>query len=638
MKAKKILALSLTAAMTFGMTACGNNAPTSTGDDTGAANSEVSTEQSEAPATEEATEAGGAEESTGTGEVSIDFEDGVFGFAGVDKTVNSAGDDSVLSVEDFAGSKALKATCQGKAMYVGIQVDALLGDSASQVKTVDLSIGIENPDGTFAAASGNVYAFLGEDNAKNSSAWSVYLETANPKTVTYTVPDGQSFVAGNYMVVSLETDTGKDGGATPANLYIDNIAFKDASGNVLAADTTAEFAAADTGVDRSNLCSLKDAVEFADFSTSGDGWSQNGFTMPQEIIDALVPGSVVEITYSSASGDIWLVMNEAAVGWSRVGQGNADGSGSDAAFINNSKNIAQITYEQIAAVCGDDVSTWGTTMQCEASDAWEVYSVKVGKKAPNYSITDAVEFEGFATKGDGWSQNGFTMPQEILDALVPGSIVEITYSSENNDMWIVMNEAAVGWSRVGQGNADGSGSDSAVFDGSKCYITYEQIAAVCGDDVSTWGTTMQCEASGAWEVYGVKVGKAAEFKMLKNLVPFEGFTTKGDGWSQNGFTMPQEILDALVPGSVVEITYSSENGDMWLVMNEAAVGWSRVGQGNADGSGSDSGVFNGKTCQITYEQIAAICGDDVSTWGTTMQCEASGAYEVYSVSVGTAAE
>ena len=119
-----------------------------------------------------------------------------------------------------------------------------------------------------------------------------------------------------------------------------------------------------------------------------------------------------------------------------------------------------------------------------------------------------MNFEGFAVSGGGWSQDGFDMPQEILDALVPGSVVEISYSSENGDMWIVMPDSENGWMRVGQGNADGSNSDSAIFDGSKCYITYEQIAAVCGDDVSKWGARMQCEASGAWEVYSVKVGSA----------------------------------------------------------------------------------------------------------------------------------
>ncbi|MBD5452750.1 MAG: hypothetical protein HDR30_00280 [Lachnospiraceae bacterium] len=632
MKAKKVMALSLAAAMAFSLVGCGGNAET--GGETVVETPTQNTEP-EAPA-EPLQEAPAEAETAGTGEVSIDFEDGVFGFVGVDKSVNSAGDDSVLSVEDFNGSKALKVTPQGKAAYIGIQADALLGSNASSLKSVEMSVGIENPDGEFGACSGKIYAFTGEDNSRSENPWSVYLETANPKTATIEVPDG--FGEGNYIVVSMETDTAKDKGATPANFYIDNIVFKDASGNVLAADTSAEYVAASSGADRSNLCALTDAVEFEGFSVSGDGWSQNGVAMTEEVLAALVPGSVVEITYSSASGDIWIVMNEAEAGWMRVGQGNADGSGSDSAYINNTKTTAQITFEQIAALCGDDVSKWGSTMQCEASDSWEVFSVKVGQKAPNYALADAVEFEGFTASGDGWSQAGAAMTDEVLAALVPGSVVEITYSSENGDIWIVMNEAEAGWMRVGQGNADGSGSDSAVFDGSKCYITFEQIAALCGDDVSKWGSTMQCEASGAWEVYGVRVGTANEFKMVKNLVEFEGFTASGDGWSQAGAAMTDDVIAALVPGSVVVITYSSENGDLWVVMNEAEAGWMRVGQGNADGSGSDCAAFNGTTCQVTYEQIAALCGDDVSKWGSTMQCESSGAWEVYSVAVGTAAE
>ena len=630
MKAKKVLALSLAAAMTFGLAGCGGGTAEAPAE-TPAAEEAPAVEEEPAAAEEPAAEAG-------SGEASIDFEDGVFGFAGIDKSVNSAGDDSALSVEDYNGSKALKVTPQGKAVYIGLQADALLGSNAASLKTVEMTIGTENPDGEFAACSGKIYGFVGEDKVRSDSAWSVYLEDQNPKTATFEVPEGQTFGEGNYLVVSLETDTAKDKGATPANLYIDNIAFKDASGNLLTADTSVEYVSAATGEDRSNLCALKNAVEFEGFSTSGDGWAQAGVAMTPEILEALKPGSVVEISYASNSGDMWIVMNEAEAGWMRVGQGDADGSGSDSAYINNSKNIAQITFEQIAALCGDDVSKWGSTMQCEASDAWEVFSVKVGEKAPNYGVADAVEFEGFTAKADGWAQAGAAMTPEITAALVPSSVVEITYTSETGDMWIVMNEAEAGWMRVGQGNADGSGSDSAVFDGSKCYVTFEQIAALCGDDVSKWGSTMQCESSGAWEVYGVRVGKAKEFKMLKNLVPFEGFTANGDGWAQAGAALTPEITAALVPGSVVEITYTSETGDMWVVMNEAEAGWMRVGQGNADGSGSDSAAFNGTTCQVTYEQIAALCGDDVSKWGSTMQCESSGAWEVYSVAVGTAAE
>ncbi|MCD7814587.1 MAG: hypothetical protein LUH20_11190 [Lachnospiraceae bacterium] len=603
MKARKIIALSMTAAMVLGLFS-------------GA----VYAEESAA--------------------VSIDFEDGLYGFVGNDKTINSAAADATLSLVDYNGSTALEIASDASVKYVAIQVDALLGDAISELSTVEMTIGMTNPGGTFYSAAGCIYAFLGEDLSKDYSEWSIYLESGNPKTISYTVDpdDGLSFTAGSYIVLSVEDDTGKDyKGDDAATFYIDDITFYDADGNVLAADTTAEYVSA-AGEDRSNLFAVSDAVEFEGFATSGDGWSQDGFEMTEEILAALVPGSVVEITYSSENGDIWLVMPDAEAGWMRVGVGNYDGSGSDSAYYNGSANIAQITYEQIAAVCGDDVSTWGARMQCEASGAWEVYSIKVGTASNQIVATNAVDFAGFATSGDGWSQDGFDMTEEILAALVPGSVVEITYTSENGEIWIVMPDAEAGWMRVGVGNWDGSGSDSGVYDGSTCYITYEQIAAVCGDDVSTWGARMQCEASGAWEVYSVKVGTAAEMKAVKGLVNFEGFATSGDGWSQDGFDMTEEILAALVPGSVVTITYSSENGDIWIVMPDAAAGWMRVGVGNLDGSGSDSGVYDGTTCQITYEQIAAVCGDDVSTWGARMQCESSGAWEVYSVSVGTAAE
>ncbi len=612
MKGKKFLALLLAVTMTFSMVACG---------DANANNSETGSEGT------------GTENNAGliTGDVSIDFEDGLYGFVGVDKTVNPSGDDSVIELADYNGSKAIKVTPQGKNPYIKIQVDALLGDKIADLKTVEIVLGTENPDGKFYSASGNVYAFVGESNAKTSSAWSVYLENANPKVISYTLADGSAFVAGNYIVVSMETDTGKDKGATATNFYIDNIVLKDASGNVLTVDTSAQCEAEATGEDRSNLCGLSGAVEFAGFATSGDGWGQNGFEMPEEIVAALVPGSVIEISYSSENGDLWIVLPWATIdgvaAWTRIGDGN-----NDSAYINNSKNIAQVTYEQIAAVLGEDTSTWGAMLQCEASGAWEVYSVKVGQKAANITLGGAVEFAGFATSGDGWGQNGFEMPEEIVAALVPGSVIEVQYSSENGDLWIVLPWATIdgvaAWTRIGDGN-----NGQAVCDGSTCYVTYEQIAAVLGEDTATWGAMLQCEASGAWEVYSVKVGTLVELPMVNKLVSFEGFATSGDGWGQNGFEMPEEIVAALVPGAVIEIQYSSENGDLWIVLPDATIdgvgAWTRIGDGN-----NGKALCDGSTCYVTYEQIAAVLGEDTSTWGGRLQCEASGAWEVYSVSVG----
>ena len=374
LKAKKLLTLSLTAAIAMSMAACGGKDADSSAEPS---NANVQTAGTEAAAQESTPEAettpqeDAQDAAAAAGDVSIDFEDGVYGFAGVDKSVNPVGDDATLSVADFAGSKALKVESNGKAPYVGFQVDALLGDKAADVRTIEMSLGIENPDGEFNAVSGKIYAFLGAEKERKDAGWSVYLETANPKTAVYEVPDGMSFGEGNYIVLSLETDNGKDAGQTPAILYIDNIAFKDASGNVIAADTSAAFVSTASGDDRSNLAGITGAVDFEGFATKGDGWAQDGKDMTEDIIAALVPGSVVEVTYTSETGDMWLVIPDGEAGWMRVGDGT-----NGQAVTDGSK--AYIPFEMIAEYCGGDVSKWGARMQCEASGAWEVFSVKVG--------------------------------------------------------------------------------------------------------------------------------------------------------------------------------------------------------------------------------------------------------------------
>ena len=619
MRRNKLLACLMAGTMAVSLTACSGNASSDT--TTAPSTTEAVT------TTEAATEQTTTEPSV-TSNASIDFEDGQMGFVEVYSAPANAADVE-LNVVDFGGSKALEVkNLTGKVPFVGIDVSSLCGADTAKIASVSMKLGVSYEDGSFSACAGKITTWTGEDLVQTGYDWSVYMESKNPKIATVDV-SGVPFVAdaNNIMVLSLETDNGIDAGHGNATLYVDDITFYDASGNVLIADKSVAFAApagySDSGRDSSNLFAVKNAVEFEGFQTSADAWAQAGFTMPQEILDALVPGSVVEIEYKSETGNMWLVMNEAQAGWMRVGQAGTD----DPAYQNNSHNIAQVTYEQLAALCTDDVSTWGSTMQCESDGAWEVFSVKVGQQAKNIAVVNGVDFAGFATKAGAWSQDGFDMPQEIIDALVPGAVVEVTYSSETGNMWLVMPDSTAGWMRVGQAGTE----DPALCDGQKCYVTYEQIAALCGDDVSTWGARMQCEADGEWEVYSVKVGTAAEFAPVNKLVAFEGFETSGDAWAQAGFTMPQEILDALVPGAVVTIQYSSETGNIWIVMNEAQAGWMRVGQAGTE----DPALCNGTYAQITYEQLAALCTDDVSTWGSTMQCEADGAWEVYGVWVST---
>lgn len=619
----------LASAMALSLTSCGKDDDKK--DDTTAKSEEVTTEATSGDDT--TTEATTEEPQKVL--ASVDFEDEKFDF--VTMSTESGRDKSELSIADFAGSKALKVTnTEGGNMFIAINVSALLGDDVEKLSSIVLDIGTENTDGSgkFYASSGLIYSYTGESNSEvKGNAWSVYLDTANPKTATFDV-SGAGFVAGkdNYIIISKETDNAP----VAQNMYIDNIAFLDASGATLTADSSAVFgnpAGFGAGIDRSNLFGIQKPVEFAGFQIKGAGWAQDGLEMPQEIIDALVPGSVVEIAYKSETGHMWLVMPDAEAGWMRVGVGDYDGSGQQYAYTNNAGNTVQITYEQLAAVLGEDVSKWGARMQCESDGAWEVTSVKVGQAAPHYAIAQgAVDFAGFQVSGAGWAQNGVAFTPEVTAALVPGSVVEISYKSETGKIWIVMNEAEAGWMRVGVGDADGSGQGYAVQDGAKCYITYEQIAEYCGDDVSKWGSMMQCESDGAWEVTGVRVGPAAEVKPVNSKVDL-GAAVSGAGWAQNGVELTEEQIAALVPGSVISISYKSESGEIWIVMPGAEAGWMRVGVGDYDGSGQGYALFDGSSCQIPYEMIAQYCGDDVSKWGNVIQFEASTAWEVTSAAI-----
>ena len=387
----------------------------------------------------------------------IDFADGGFGFLGMDTTLGNA-DASELSIVDYNGGKALcvSPAAAGKVPYVSLNVEGLLGENLSRLAKITFDVGVElGTDGKFYAQSGKVYMVNGEDGSKPSADWSVYMERKNPKTAVVKVPEG-AFVAGrgDTLQFSKEVDSFIDSkkfdGEAPRDFYVTNIQFFDAEGNVLPVDTTAEWVAPVTEEDRSYLYDVANAVEFPNFAYEGGGWSQDGTEMPQEFLDALVPGSVIEISYESEDGTMWIVLPDAAAGWSRIAN---DGS----AAINSSKNTCQITYEQIAAVCGEDKSTWGARLQCEAGSAWKVYSVKVGQKVARKVATPVASFDGFSCEGGAWGQNGFDIPENVLDALVPGTALQIDFESEDGSMWLVMPDCTAGWMGMAQGGASMSG-------------------------------------------------------------------------------------------------------------------------------------------------------------------------------------
>lgn len=644
MKAKKVLALFVAAVMTMSLAACGNeeNVGSSNVQESGTEqSSEESTEETSSEVAPESSEEQSGSTAAEAGPASIDFEDGLFGFAGDNTTVvGGIGNAASYNVVDFNGSKALEVVPNGKGLGIGFQIDALLGDKVSEVKTIELSVGTKSSDGNFYASSGKLYGLYGDN--KDSSAWSVYLETANPKTVTYTVPDGMAFGAGDNFVISLETDNAATEGIGFQTMYIDNVAFKDASGNLIEADTSAEFVAKESGLDP-NLMVLKDVVELEGFACSGGGWAQAGIDLTEEQKALFVPGSVIEIEYKSDS-PVWLVaisgedesgnaLNPLG-GWLRgVNQETflVDG------YVASDGSKVQYTYEQLVPYFGDDYGQFLNTLQCESSADWEVFSIKIGTDSGLVTLGSAVELEGFACSGAGWAQAGIELTEEQKALFVPGSVIEIEYKSDS-PVWLVAicNEENPnpmgGWLRgVNQETFE---VDGAVGEG-KVQYTYEQLVPYFGDDYGQFLDTLQCESSADWEVYSVKVGTAA-YKPSHNNVEIEGFACSGAGWAQAGIELTEEQKALFVPGTVINIEYLSDS-PVWLVAicNEdnpnPMGGWLRGV--NQETFIVDGAVVDGKV-QYTYEQLVPYFGDDFGQFLDTLQCESSADWEVYSVSVG----
>ena len=117
LKSKKLLSILLAGVMVLSMAACGGDG------------SEGTNETTQQPT------------NTTVEGASIDFEDGNSAFVMMSTKPRKA-DDSTLSVKDFNGSKALFVENHtGGELYIGIDVDALLGDKVTEVRSIQMDIG-----------------------------------------------------------------------------------------------------------------------------------------------------------------------------------------------------------------------------------------------------------------------------------------------------------------------------------------------------------------------------------------------------------------------------------------------------------------------------------------------------------------
>jgi len=176
---------------------------------------------------------------------SVDFTDGNTAFMLVNTGALGTDPDSAMSVVDLEDGKALKLSSpSGTGIFLGINVDGLLGSKVTDVKSVVFEVYAEYPGGKFSPVRGEINAFSGDTVPFAESDWTIYLESRNPNRGVFEFSDGVGFESGkaNIFEFTVLQNGPADRGEAPAIIYIKSIAFLDASGATISADTSAIWA------------------------------------------------------------------------------------------------------------------------------------------------------------------------------------------------------------------------------------------------------------------------------------------------------------------------------------------------------------------------------------------------------------
>lgn len=620
-----------------------------------------------------------------------DFEDGNFSFIAVKESLVTSAE-TELSVVDFGDSKMLKAVAPdtGKIPYIAVDISSLAGDAVESVRSIEFDMGLGSPEEKFYAASGNVYYYVGADNAEKTAPWSVYLAVKNPKRNVVTLAEGESFVKGakNIIIIAKETDNAIEAAGATNTVYLDNIVLKDADGNAIALNTAAEFDEPDgfSSKDWSNLVPVKNEVSIDGMvgKTNKGWWPVAGIsTDPAQedanVVDASVfgPGKIMTIycAFDAASLEDWqknikLVGQYYEVegseignpGWepfkSEDGKAEYDDKGNMniyALTFNDSYTIAQVSYDEVAKYFGEDWFKYVKFLGiADYGFELDVMGVTIGEEKKVLPATiNNVEVEGFNVKGDGWGQagvdtvaNGGTFDISLLK---PGCVITVDYKSEGS-LWLVADVipdmgAPYGWTRIAYDESAEVKSLGAVNDDrNQVQFTYDQIVAALGTEDFSALAKLQCESDQAWEVYKVSIGEyAPEALKFTDEVVIEGSALKAAGWAQAGVKRASDggtfDYTLLVPGSVINVYYKENGANYWLVANPAEgapFDWSRVGNGdNAVVSRMDpkKGIM-----QITYDQLVAALGTDDFSTISELQVESGEEWEVYQIGIAKLAE
>ena len=510
---KKFLAVLLAMVMTVSLVACGGTQPGNENP-----TPEPTSEPTKAP-------------DTVTDEISIDFEDGNFGFAMM-KTRPRKADESVLSVTEVNGSKALYVKhVEAAEMHLGIDIDAILGEKVTEVRKITMTLGTEHGDAKFASAAGELLVYTGDQLVETKvSTWAVYMKNKNPKTVTIELPEGVAFTAGNdnYFVINKLEDTG----SVISDFYIDDIRFYDANGNVLKGDTTVVMEAPANFLKRveeedDNTSAVKVAMDEA----YGGDWGQSGI-ISAEVLSQFTSGVTITVKYELQSGYDYYLWGPMDSSWAKLGPAKIGMTAKAAAEEGDKYHVqddgfividdftnTEITFTLPAAVVAELVASGGLSAQTYGVT---VYEIVLEGKAPTMLKEKVAADEAY---GGDWGQSGI-VSADVLAKFGGDVTVTVKYELQSGYDYYLWGPMDSSWAKLGPAKI-GMTAKAAAEEGDKYHVqddgfividdftntelTFTLPAAVVAELVASGGLSAQTYGVVAYELVleGVAGGTSA---------------------------------------------------------------------------------------------------------------------------------
>jgi len=600
---KRILALLMATVLVVSLVGCGNTA-TATPEPTATTSPTPTTEPTKAPVSP-----------VEGGEASIDFEDGNFAFAVV-TTPTVSSEASTLSVEEVNGSKVLyvKNTFGKKETYVGFDISAILGDKVADVATIKFDVSVEKVD-KFAAASGEVITYTGEGAATKSTIgkWAIYLEKANPKTVTVSVAD--SFVAGqnNYILIAKTDDV-----QGAQSFTLDNIKFLDKDGKLIKGDTTVAVAADSplNSVEETTFVYGMNAV----LNTEYQGDWTTGVGIPASFFAGVTTPVNVVLQCVVLNPADWAGIFATDANWAKPTEDYFIGLGTESA--------GYIHFQGDGAIILDDLSL--TTLKFTITpEAAKAYAENGGMFFPGYNLqvisatvsdstyqtSNNVEYQGDWTTGVG-------IPAEMFANATGPVTVSLDCTVLNPSDWAGIFATDANWAKPTEDYFVGLGTESAG------YIHFQGDGAIILDDLSLTTLTFTITAAAAkayaenggmfFPGYNLQVIGATvshEIHKCVNNVEYQGDWTTGVG-------IPAEFFAGVTNPVNVVLDCVVLNPADWAGIFATDANWAKPTEDYFVGLGTESAGY------IHFQGDGAIILDDLglTTLSFTITPEAAKAY------------